>query len=182
MKNRKYVAGRITVMTFMLAMGILCLAGCSKEDGTSADGGESRTVSQTEKEDGTSTDEGESRTDSQTQEEGAGEDRLAQIQEKGEIVIAMEGTWSPWTYHDENDELVGFDVEVAKKIAEKLGVEAVFVEGEFDGLLAGFDAGRYDLVVNGVSVDEDRREKYDFSVPYAYDRIAVIVAGGNEAI
>ena len=58
----------------------------------------------------------------------AGEDQLTQIKEKGEIVVAMEGTWSPWTYHDENDELVGYDVEVAKAIAEKLGVEATFVE------------------------------------------------------
>ena len=52
------------------------------------------------------------------------DDLLAKIQEKGEIVVAMEGTWAPWTYHDESDELVGYDVEIAKKIAEKLGVEA----------------------------------------------------------
>ena len=68
-------------------------------------------------------------------------DLLAQIQERGEIVIAMEGTWAPWTYHDENDELVGFDVEVGQQIAQALGVEATFVEGEWDGLLAGLDAG-----------------------------------------
>ena len=47
-------------------------------------------------------------------------DQLARIQEAGEITIAMEGTWAPWTYHNENDELVGFDVEVGKAIAEKL--------------------------------------------------------------
>ena len=89
----------------------------------------------------------------------AGEDQLAQIKEKGEIVVAMEGTWSPWTYHDENDELVGYDVEVAKAIAEKLGVEATFVEGEWDGLFAGMDAGRYDIVVNGVDITEERAQK-----------------------
>ena len=49
----------------------------------------------------------------------------------------MEGTWAPWTYHDEDDNLVGYDVEVAQQIAEKLGVKATFVEGEWDGLLAG---------------------------------------------
>ena len=81
-------------------------------------------------------------------------DLLAQIQERGEIVIAMEGTWAPWTYHDENDELVGFDVEVGQQIAEALGVEATFVEGEWDGLLAGLDAGRYDIMINGVDVTE----------------------------
>ncbi|MCM1467966.1 MAG: transporter substrate-binding domain-containing protein, partial [Alistipes sp.] len=55
-------------------------------------------------------------------------DLLGRIQEKGEIVVAMEGTWAPWTYHDETDKLVGFDTEVAERIAEKLGVKAVFVE------------------------------------------------------
>ncbi len=110
------------------------------------------------------------------------DDLLAKIQEKGEIVVAMEGTWAPWTYHDESDELVGYDVEIAKKIAEKLGVEAVFVEGEWDGLLAGLDSGRYDIMVNGVDITPERAQKYDFSEPYAYNRTAIIVSGDNEEI
>lgn len=109
-------------------------------------------------------------------------DLLAQIQEQGEIVIAMEGTWAPWTYHDENDELVGYDVEVGKAIAEKLGVTATFVEGEWDGLLAGLDAGRYDIMVNGVGITPERQEKYDFTIPYAYNRTAVIVRGDYDEI
>ena len=109
-------------------------------------------------------------------------DLLSQIKEKGEIVVAMEGTWAPWTYHDESDQLVGYDVEVAQLIAEKLGVKATFVEGEFDGLLAGVEAGRYDIVVNGVGVDEDRSQKFDFSDAYAYDRTAVIVKNDNTDI
>lgn len=109
-------------------------------------------------------------------------DLLAQIQQEGEIVIAMEGTWSPWTYHDEDNRLVGYDVEVGQHIAEKLGVKATFVEGEWDGLLAGLEAGRYDLMINGVNITEERAEKYDFSIPYAFERTAVIVRGDNEDI
>ena len=109
-------------------------------------------------------------------------DLLARIQERGEIVVAMEGTGAPWTYHDENDQLVGYDVEVAQKIAEKLGVKARFVEGEWDGLLAGLDDGRYDLMVNGVGITPERQEKYDFSTPYAYNRTAVIVRGDYDEI
>lgn len=114
--------------------------------------------------------------------ENKGEDLLAAIQAKGEIVVAMEGTWAPWTYHDESGALVGYDTEVAQAIAEKLGVTASFVEGEWDGLLAGLDAGRYDIMVNGVDVTPDRSEKYDFSTPYAYNRMAVIVKGDNDSI
>lgn len=110
------------------------------------------------------------------------EDLLTQIQERGEIVVAMEGTWAPWTYHNENDELVGYDVEVAQLIAEKLGVEVRFVEGEWDGLLAGLDDGRYDIMVNGVGITPERQEKYDFSTPYAFNRTAVIVNGDYDEI
>lgn len=109
-------------------------------------------------------------------------DLLSRIQTKGEMVVAMEGTWAPWTYHDESGELVGYDTEVAKAVAEKLGVTAAFVEGEWDGLLAGLDAGRYDIMVNGVDVTADRAEKYDFSAPYAYNKMAVIVKGDNDSI
>ncbi len=114
--------------------------------------------------------------------EGQTGDLLAKIQEKGEITVAMEGTWAPWTFHNEDDELVGYDVEVAQNIAEKLGVKVNFVEGEWDGLLGGIDSGRYDLMVNGVSVDEDRKEKYDFSIPYAANRTAVIVRSEDDSI
>jgi len=109
-------------------------------------------------------------------------DELARIQAAGTITIAMEGTWAPWTYHDEKDELVGFDVEVGKAIAEKLGVEPVFIEGEWDGLLAGLQAGRYDIMVNGVEYTEERAQSFDFTEPYAYIRTAIIVKADNEDI
>ena len=112
----------------------------------------------------------------------AASDQLARIQAKGEIIVAMEGTWAPWTYHDESDQLVGYDVEVAKAVAEKLGVTASFVEGEWDGLLAGLDAGRYDIMVNGVGITAERQEKYNFSTPYAYNKTAVIVRGDYDEI
>ena len=109
-------------------------------------------------------------------------DLLAQIQAKGEIVIATEGTWAPWTYHDEADRLVGYDVEVARLVAEKLGVRATFVEGEWDGLLAGVTSGRYDIMANGVEITGERAETFDFSAPYAYIRTAVIVNSSNDSI
>lgn len=117
----------------------------------------------------------------QTETEPTG-DQLARIQQSGTIIVAMEGTWAPWTYHDESDTLTGYDVDVARAIAEKLGVEVTFVEGEWDGLLAGLDAGRYDIMVNGVGITPDREEKYSFSTPYAYNRTAIIVRGDYDGI
>ena len=110
------------------------------------------------------------------------DDLLETIQKRGTIIVGLEGDWAPWSYVDENDELTGYDVEVAKAIADKLGVEIQIVPGEWDGLFAGMDAGRYDMVCNGVEVTEERADKYDFSTPYAYIRTALIVKGDNDSI
>ena len=107
---------------------------------------------------------------------------LDAIKQKGYITVAMEGNWKPFTYHDENDNLVGFDVEVAKYIADYMGVEVRYVEGKWDGLLAGVTAGRYDMMVNGCDVTEDRAESYDFSNAYAYDKVVVMTNKANEEI
>lgn len=65
-------------------------------------------------------------------------------------------------------------------IASALGVEATFAEGEWDGLLAGLDSGRYDTMANGVSVTPEREEAYDFTEPYAYNRIVVITTADSD--
>lgn len=113
---------------------------------------------------------------------GAEGDLLAKIQEAGVLRIGTEGTYSPNSYHDESGNLVGFDVEVARKVAEKLGVEAEFVESEWDSLFASLDAGRIDTIANEVEVSEERKLKYDFSKPYTYIHGALLVTGDNEEI
>ena len=109
-------------------------------------------------------------------------DLLTTVEERGKLYIGTEGTWAPWTYHDESDKLVGFDVEVATRIAEIMGLEPVFYESEWDGLFAGLNSGRYDIVANGVEVTPERAETYDFSTPYAFIRTAIIVRDGDSSI
>lgn len=109
-------------------------------------------------------------------------DLLNQVKTKNVVTVGMEGTWAPWTYHDEKGDLVGFDTEVATAIADKLGVKPMFLEGEWDSLFNGLDSGRYDMVVNGVEETDDRKEKYDFSTPYAYIKTALIVRADNTDI
>ena len=128
---------------------------------------------------------GASGSGSQT-ESGAGAaedgDQLAKILEAGKIIIGTEGTYSPNSYHDENGDLVGFDVEVGRKVAEKLGVEVEFFEAEWDSLFSSMDAGRIDTVINEVEYSEERALKYDFSQPYTYIHGALMVKGDNEEI
>lgn len=111
------------------------------------------------------------------------DDHLARIKEAGKITIATEGVWAPFTYHDpDTDELVGFDVEVAAAIAEKLGVTPEFKEVAFDGGLTGVSTGTFDMMANGVDVTDERSNTYDFTEAYAYDHAVVVTLASNTDI
>lgn len=107
---------------------------------------------------------------------------LEQIKTAGVLKIGTEGTYAPFTYHDTAGKLVGFDVEIGEAIAKNLGVRAEFLEGKWDGLIAGLDAKRYDTVINQVGITEARKAKYDFSEPYIASKAVLITKGDNTDI
>ena len=104
------------------------------------------------------------------------------IKKDGYITFATEGTYAPYSFHDDSNNLVGFDVEIAREIAGKLGVEARFTETQWDGIIAGLDANKYDAISNQVSITEERLQKYLFSDPYTYVYGVVIVNEDNNDI
>ena len=111
------------------------------------------------------------------------EDALETIKNRGTLVVGMEGNWSPWTYHDEKTgELTGLEVDIANLIAEGLGVKADFQEAPWDALLAGVNAGRFDIICNGVGYTEERAQSYNFTTPYVYSNKVLVVAESNEDI
>jgi len=142
----------ISLMGVMAAAGVLSMTGCSSKDTASSTAGP------------------------------APLNKLNSIQKSGKLVVALEGAWQPWSYHDTSDTLVGYDVEVSRAIAEKLGVEPEYVESDWDSLFAGLDAGRYDMVCNGVEVTEERAKTYAFTTPYGYIHTALAVRKDNEDI
>ena len=142
----------ISLMGVMAAAGVLSMTGCSSKDAASSTAGP------------------------------APLNKLDSIQKSGKLVVALEGAWQPWSYHDSSDTLVGYDVEVSRAIAEKLGVEPEYVESDWDSLFAGLDAGRYDMVCNGVEVTEERAKTYAFTTPYGYIHTALAVRKDNEDI
>ena len=153
MKRRTFIS-----MMSVMAAGVLTLSGCSNSStSTAASAGAS------------------SAADSSA-------DQLAAIQASGKLIVALEGAWQPWSYHDESDTLVGYDVEVSRAIAEKLGVEPEYVESDWDSLFAGLDAGRFDMVCNGVEVTDERALTYDFTTPYGYIHTALAVRKDNDEI
>ena len=107
-------------------------------------------------------------------------DDLDAIRAAKTLRIGTEGTYAPFTFHDASGALVGFDVEIGRKVAEKLGVSAQFLEGKWDGLIAGLDAKRYDVVINQVGITKERQAKFDFSEPYIRSR-AVLITRADRA-
>ncbi|WNQ14237.1 amino acid ABC transporter substrate-binding protein [Paenibacillus aurantius] len=112
----------------------------------------------------------------------AGKNSLDAIKANGKLRVGTEGTYAPFTFHDPSGKLTGFDVELATEIAKRLGVQPQFVETKWDGMLAGLDAGRFDMVANQVSIREDRKVKYDFSNPYISSPAVLIVRSDETAI
>lgn len=108
-----------------------------------------------------------------------------QIKANKVIKVGTEGTYAPFSYHDPKNGniLTGFDVEIAKEVFKRAGIEKIeFVEGPWDGLIAGVDAGRYEAVVSQVGILPERQEKYDFSKPYISSPIVAITADTNTSI
>ena len=114
--------------------------------------------------------------------ETSGENELEKVKAAGKLVVGVEGTYPPFTYHDDNGELTGLDIELGKALADKLGVEVEFQEAAWDSLLIGIDTERFDTVINSVSITDERAEKYDFSDPYYYEARRVVVRADDDSI
>ena len=98
------------------------------------------------------------------------------------LTVATEGTYRPFSYHDESDKLVGYDVEVAEAVAENLGVEIKFQETQWDAIFAGLDAGRFDTIANQVTITPEREADYVFSAPYTVSTGVLVVTADNTDI
>lgn len=108
---------------------------------------------------------------------------LERINNKGTIVVGTEGTYAPFTYHDESGKLTGYDVEVTRLVAEKLGVTVKFEETQWDAMLAGLKAGRFDLVANQVALSSpERRATFDRAEPYNFYGAMLVVHKDNTDI
>ena len=113
-----------------------------------------------------------------------GDGSLQRVLDAGKLTIGAEGNWIPYVYNEDGTgELTGFEVEVAKEVAARLGVEAEFqISDSWDPVLAGLDAARYDIVICGVNPNPERQEKYACSIAYAENPYCLVVNGDNTEI
>jgi L-cystine transport system substrate-binding protein len=104
------------------------------------------------------------------------------IKEAGVLNVGTEGTYAPFTFHNEEDVLTGYDVEVIKEVAKRMDLEVEFMETQWDSMFAGLNADRFHLIANQVGINEDRKENYDFSEPYTYSSAVLVVPKDSKGI
>ena len=104
---------------------------------------------------------------------------VADIQKAGKLVIATSPDFPPFEGL-EGDEIVGIEVDIVKIICEKLGVEPEFVQCDFDSVLPGVQAGKYDMGMSGISVTDTRKENTLFTDPYCLAAQAIVVKEGSD--
>lgn len=108
--------------------------------------------------------------------------KLQQIKADGKIVLGTAADYPPYEFHKEidgKDQIVGFDIEIAKAIAESIGVELEIVDMKFDGLLPALVTGDIDFIVAGMVATEERKESVNFSIPYYVAQQRFIVKSDN---
>jgi cystine transport system substrate-binding protein len=111
------------------------------------------------------------------------DDSLTKVQKAGTLQVGTEGTYRPFSFHvNGSGDITGYDVDVVKAVAAKLGVTATFQETQWDGIFAGLEAGRFDAIANQVSITPERSAKYVFSTPYTYSTGVIVVKADNTSI
>lgn len=109
--------------------------------------------------------------------------KINQIKKAGKIVVGTSAEYPPFEFHKEingKDQIVGFDIEIAKEIAKDLGVELEIKDMKFDGLLAALQAGNIDFVIAGMTPTEERKKSVDFSK--VYYKVVQKIAINSESI
>ena len=109
---------------------------------------------------------------------------LESIKSKGKLVVGTSADFPPYEFHKEidgKDEIVGFDIDIAKEVAKDLGVELEIKDMDFDGLLVALQAGKVDMVFAGMSPTEERKQNADFTDVYYQGNHTFIMRAGEEA-
>jgi len=103
----------------------------------------------------------------------ASESVIEQIKQDGVIRIGL-SLFVPWSMRDRNGELIGYELDVGRKLAEDMGVEVEFVPTAWDGIIPALVAGTFDVIISGMSVTAQRNLTVNFTDPYAYSGLAIL--------
>ena len=107
---------------------------------------------------------------------------LDQIKQAGTLKVGLMGTYPPYNFLNDKNEVDGFDADIAKEVAKRIGVKVEFITNEWSGIIAGLEKGKFDIVVSQMTITEERKKTMDFSEPYIKNAVNVIVKDDNKTI
>ncbi|MGM0547668.1 MAG: amino acid ABC transporter substrate-binding protein [Bacillota bacterium] len=107
-------------------------------------------------------------------------DSLVEIKEKGKMVVGLDDSFPPMGFRNDDGEIVGFDIDLAKEAAKRLGVEAEFKAVDWDGVILSLKNGMIDVIWNGLTITPAREKSIDFSQPYLENSQSIVVQKNSE--
>ncbi|TDT63288.1 amino acid ABC transporter substrate-binding protein [Fonticella tunisiensis] len=102
-----------------------------------------------------------------------------EIKQKGKFIVGLDDSFPPMGFRDEKGEIVGFDIDLAKEAAKRMGLEVEFKPVVWDGVLLSLKNKDIDVIWNGLTITEERKKQIDFTKPYLEDRQIVVVKGNS---
>lgn len=165
-------------LLFLVVVFAFVLSGCSISD-TIAD------ITNTQDNDNTTKDEKENQKDKdqkdEDQEDDTMKDRsLEDVLDAHQLVLGLDATFVPMGYTNENDEIIGFDIDVAEEVCARLGVDLVKEPLNWNTMEQDLEAGKIDCIWNGMSVTTSRKDGMNLSEPYMKNSLVFVVANGSE--
>jgi octopine/nopaline transport system substrate-binding protein len=92
------------------------------------------------------------------------------------VAIAMDGAYAPWNFTDSSGKIVGFEVDLAMDLCQRAGFECKIISQDWDGMIPGLKAGKFDVIMDGMSITDERKKEIDFTNPYAAPPVAFMAA------
>lgn len=110
----------------------------------------------------------------------AGDGSLDRVRAAGELVVGIEGAFPPFNMFDERGELIGFDVDISREIARRLGVDVTFVPTAWEGIVIGLLIGGYDTIISSLAITPERSERVSFTQTYYRSGAQIVVPAGSD--
>jgi L-cystine transport system substrate-binding protein len=107
---------------------------------------------------------------------------MADIKARGRLIVATSGNLPPNTFVDERNQLTGYDIEVCRLIEKAVAIPMTFERLDWKGILPGLQTGRFDLVCSNVNITDERKQVFDYSIPYSRAAVIPLVRSGVERI
>lgn len=104
-----------------------------------------------------------------------GQSTVEQVLQRGVLRVGM-STFVPWAMNDKQGTLVGFEIDVAKRLAQDMGVKVEFVPTKWSGILPALLTGKFDIIIGGMGITPERNLKVNFSVPYDYTGMSIVAS------